>query len=156
MDVELNEDKLILTAVHLRAVELKYEGYTYAEMETLLKEQFPDSYLAKGTLANYFSRGGLLYEYYEKYQKEQSEISIKEARTLWQNHAKNAMRTVLSLMQKADKGDTKLKAAQEILGRAFGAVPKIVYQPEDKDLLDEVLKDLNLIKDDELGTGKNL
>jgi hypothetical protein len=153
MTVTNEEQQGLVTEIEQKAVELKFYGFEYDEIDTLLKEEFADIAPASKTLKNWFYKGGRLFSYYEKYNKEQSEINIKEASALWKGHAKNAMRAVLKIMQKGSSDSVKLSASQEVLGRAYGSIPKIVYQQENRSILDDLLKEIGIIEN-ESGTTK--
>lgn len=139
----------LLTEVEQRAIEHKFWGYGYPEMQTLLKEEFGEASPTLSTIRSWFMTGGRLKDYYEKYNKEQSEINSTEARALWKTHTKNAMLTVLKLMNKGSSDSVKLESAREILGRAFGSIPKIVFQQDNKDLFDDIIKEMGIIENEQ-------
>jgi len=145
----------LLTEVEQKAIEYKFYGFEYKEIFTMLKEEYPEVFPAVDTLKKWFMKEGRLYEHYEKYNKEQTATNLKEATALWKGHAKNAMRTVLSLMKNATPG-VKLSAAQEILGRAYGSVPKIVFQQENKDVFDDILKEIGLLQNEQRTDNKDI
>ena len=144
-----NDITQLLTDIEQKAIEYKFYGFEYKEMATMLKEEHPETAPVYQTIRNWFMKGGRLYDAYEKYNKEQSAINLKEATALWKGHAKNAMRTVLSLMKSSKTDNVKLSSAQEILGRAYGSVPKIVFQQENKDVFDDILKEIGLLKNEQ-------
>jgi len=145
----------LLPEVEQKAIEYKFYGFDYKEIATMLKEEFPEVAPTYQLLRQWFMREGRLYEHYEKYNKEQTATNLKEATALWKGHSKNAMRTVLSLMKNATPG-VKLSAAQEILGRAYGSVPKIVFQQENKDVFDDILKEIGLLQNEQRTDNKDI
>lgn len=105
-----------MTRYHQKAIELKYAGQTYKEIEKALGGK-----LTAGTLADYFATDGMLYIPYLEYEARQNKFIEEEVRKDFRVQAQYASKIMRSILQQALKaGDyvAALQIVKEQLDRA--------------------------------------
>lgn len=108
----------------LRAIEMKYEGYTYKQIaeETGWTHQY---------VRLLFYKGGRLTEYYAIYASEENEIRRTEARTMFKAHVPNAVRTLVQIMNKSKFDTARVQAAKEVINREMGEPVKVILNVDE-------------------------
>jgi len=111
------------------AVEMRYEGYNNAEIAAAIAERFPGSAVQHQTVRAWFMRGGKIRDFYDAYVIDQNKARNSEARGMFTAHVKNAVRTLVHVMNKSKLDFARVQAAKEILARELGEPLKVVVAP---------------------------
>lgn len=145
-----------LSEVDIALVELRYEGHSYPEMIKAIQERFPLSKVQTyGALRQLFCKNGRLHAYYSAFALEQNKARIREAHGMFKAHSKNAVRTLVQVMNKSKLDVARVQAAKELLVRSLGEAPKIIINPQG-DPADALLKKMGIIDDDGGETGEDI
>ena len=105
-----------MNTLHQKALELKYEGKSYAEIAKSLDGEFTE-----GTLKQYFSENGMLYIPYLTYAESINEIRIKESISVLRKSVVKASYALIDGLERAlaTKNDNLIiKYSTLILDRA--------------------------------------
>lgn len=103
-----------LSEPEMTAIEMKYEGYNYKEMEKALMD------IPYKTIRVWFSRSGKLYDFYKSYALEESKKRKAEAHDTFKAHLNNAVRTLVNVMNNSKIDVARVQAAKEIINRQLG------------------------------------
>jgi hypothetical protein len=136
-----------LGIVELEAMRLKFDGYNAQEIEKTLKQQYGNRVPTWWTIKNWFSTGrqGKLRIWYEDYVKKESEVRHQEAKDMFRAHLKNAIRTLVKLMNESPNDSVRISAAREIINRELGEPVKVIANTE-KDPAQRILEELGVIE----------
>jgi hypothetical protein len=133
-----NDIPSVLGQEEMTAMEMKYEGFNCKEIAEKLG-------MNHGSVRGWFARGGKLYEYYIAYATEESELRKKEAHDTFKAHLNNAVRTLVSVMNKSRLDIARVAAAKEIINRQMGEPLKVIATDEGR--VNEYLEAINKYKD---------
>lgn len=106
----------MLNKYEKKAIELRYNGYTYGEIEKALGYKIP-----KGTLQNWFMNGGRLYASYLQYIQQIDQITTDEVVKEFRRdsaHAPTMFRSLYQLAVKAKDYTLAYRIVCEQLDRA--------------------------------------
>ena len=106
----------------MKAIELRYDGYTYKDCQRILENEFPDMDVkfSEGNLRKLFYSKGLLREHFEQYSKIMNEESVSEGQNAIKSAHKIAGKTIVALMNAKYPSNVRLSAAKEIFDRNEG------------------------------------
>lgn len=126
--VDKSDSKLKL--VHLKAIELKADGFTYPVIEQKLRDLKIKNglkYATVGNLQAWFKSTGMLHEPYKLFMAEMKETAIDSAMAINYKYAKAAAQTMASLLASQSE-KIKIKAAKDIQDRVGATNDKIVIE----------------------------
>lgn len=122
----------LLSEPKMLAIEMKYEGYSYPEIRAALAERYAgEQPPALKTIQMWFYKNGELYDFYKAYAISENKLRAREARLTIKAHVKNAVRTLVQVMNKSKLDFARVQAAKELLARELGDPVKTVVNIDD-------------------------
>lgn len=132
MSTDINNNLQVspISELELVCIEMKYEGYSFPEIHAALIQKYKTAPQLQ-TLRLWFSRNGKLFEFYRAYALAENKVRVKEANLAIGAHVKNAVRTLVQIMNKSKLDFARVQAAKEILARKLGDPVKIAVNVDD-------------------------
>jgi hypothetical protein len=118
---ETEEEKRPLKKWETKAIELRYEGYSYADMSKMLKQSLEFD-ISWSMLGNLFAEDGRLKQDYLDYCEKMNEEAMAEGKRAIKSSHALASKTLVSLMAKRYPASIRLASAKEIIDRNIGRV----------------------------------
>lgn len=137
----------VLKGHQRRAVILRYEGKTYAQIANNINDEFALDY-AERTVGEWFMAGGVLEQAYHELLDLMAKQSLQEARSALKLGAKAAANTLLKKLTSNDE-KVQVRAAMAILNKYIPDKQVVMDAPETEDDLPEELSKIA----DEIATG---
>lgn len=117
MDRKTNFDFSKLTGPQIEAIELKFQGMTYAEISQYLMKQGHE--VPVQTLKNWFWKNGTLYEIYTDYASDQFQERYETSKDILKAHVVTASKVFIDGLEHSNPY-IRLASAREIIRRALG------------------------------------
>lgn len=138
-------EESLLTALDLRAIELRFEGCTADEIVNGLVKNFPEVKPYKPqTVRNWFSKNGRLRSFYESYAKEQTVERKALALSVYEANLERNVKALLGIAHNVKTpAVVRVMALKELINRQLGE-PKKVVENTVKDPAREILDELGI------------
>ncbi len=116
----------ILPSIEHRAIELRFEGYPYSEIQKTLAKEYPTEIIPHfNTIKSWFRTGGKLASNYFEYAKVEGDFRHKHTQDIFKAHVTTAIQTMVQLLG-SPSHMVRMLAAKEILNRQLGEPVKPV------------------------------